>query len=208
MVCGRTAHRGHRRAHAAILPAMEAASAAEAPRVVLIGMMGSGKSTVGRALSARTGWPYVDNDELLLQIAGASPKEILAQRGEAELRASESAALMLGLRTPAPCIIGAAAGTILDEANRDAMRRSGRLVWLRANPETLAARSIGAPHRAWLDEGGQEWIHQTAELRDPLYASVAEVTLDVEGRSAEELAAEIERLVTRPAPGEPNAPRP
>jgi shikimate kinase len=171
-------------------------------------MMGSGKTTVGRALAERTGWPYVDNDELLLRLAGASPKEILAERGEAELRASESAALMLGLVTPAPSIIGVAAGTILDEANRDAMRRRGRVVWLRANPETLAARSIGAAHRAWLDEGGQEWIRETAALRDPLYASVAEVTLDVEGRSADELAAEIERRLTQTAPGEPRARHP
>jgi shikimate kinase len=162
------------------------------PRVVLVGMMGSGKTTVGQALAARTGWPYVDNDELLDRLVGATPKQILAEHGEAQLRVSESAALMLGLDTPPPAIIGAAAGTILDPENRSALRERGVVVWLRAGPETLAARSIGAAHRAWLDEGGDTWIRETVAERYPLYASVADMTLDVEGHAPADLAREIE----------------
>ena len=175
----------------------------QSPRVILVGMMGSGKTTVGQALAARTRWPYVDNDELLDRLAGATPKEILAQHGEARLRESESAALVLGLDAPPPAIVGAAAGTILDPENRSALRERGVVVWLRATPETLAERSIGAAHRAWLDEGGPAWIRATVAERYPLYESVADFTLDVEGRAPDQLAREIEQeLIRRHAPRE------
>lgn len=160
-------------------------------RIVLVGMMGSGKTTVGRALAEQTGWPYIDNDELLDRLVGATPKQILAEHGEAKLRQSESAALALGLETTPPSIIGTAAGTILEPANRKALRERGLVVWLRAMPETLETRSIGAAHRAWLDEGGAAWIQETVAERYPLYESVAEITLDVEGRSPDDLARAI-----------------
>ncbi len=99
-------------------------------RVILVGMMGSGKSTIGRLLSEATGWPYVDNDELVLRSHGATPRELLSEQGEAVMREAESSALALGLEVPAPAIIGVAAGTILDPANRDRLRewRRRRLV--------------------------------------------------------------------------------
>jgi shikimate kinase len=166
-------------------------------RILLVGMMGSGKTTVGHALAARTGWPYIDNDELLDRLTGATPKQLLARDGEATLRESESAALRLGLGTPAPSVIGVAAGTILDTANRAALREHSVVVWLRATPETLEERSWGAAHRAWLEEGGAAWIRKTASARDPLYASVSQLTLDVDERSADDLAREIHSWACR-----------
>jgi shikimate kinase len=153
-------------------------------QILLIGMMGSGKSTVGRALAGRTGWSYVDNDELLDRLVGATPKEILERDREPALRASESAALRLGLETPAPSIIGVAAGTILDASNREALAEHGIVVWLRARPSTLEARSRGSAHRAWLGDGGAAWIRESAATRDPL---------DVDERSADDVAAEVHR---------------
>jgi shikimate kinase len=166
-------------------------------RILLVGMMGSGKTTVGQALAARAGWRYVDNDELLDRLVGATPKQILAREGEATLRASESAALRLGLETPGPSVIGVAAGTILDAADRAALSEGGVVIWLRATPRTLEERSVVAAHRAWLEEGGAAWIRETAVARDPLYASVAEITLDVDERSADDLAAEIQAHVCK-----------
>ena len=73
---------------------MNRSMTAEGPcRVLLIGMMGSGKSTIGRLLSDATGWPYIDNDELVRQTHGATARQILAERGEARMRAAESDAL-------------------------------------------------------------------------------------------------------------------
>jgi shikimate kinase len=103
--------------------------------------------------------------------------------------------MRLGFETPAPSIIGVAAGTILEAENRAALGAHGAVVWLRATPATLEARSMGADHRAWLEEGGADWVRSTAGARDPLYASVADLVLDVDERPADELAREIEAWV-------------
>ena len=165
----------------------------DACRVILVGMMGSGKSTIGRLLSEATGWPYVDNDELVLRSHGATARRLLAERGEAAMRAAESSALELGLEVPAPAIIGVAAGTVLDELNRDRLRAGGIVVWLRADADALEARAMGAEHRPWLDTGGESWIRRTATERDPLYASVAEITLDTTSDPPEVSAQELRR---------------
>lgn len=160
-------------------------------RVILVGMMGSGKSTIGRLLSEATGWPYVDNDELVRRSHGATARELLAERGEAVMRAAESSAMALGLDVPAPAIIGAAAGTILDPANRELLKSGGIVVWLRADASALEARSMGAAHRPWLDTGNESWIRETVAARDPLYASIAEITVDTASASPDAVAGEL-----------------
>ncbi|MDP8905802.1 MAG: serine transporter, partial [Chloroflexota bacterium] len=121
-------------------------------RVVLVGMMGSGKTTVGRLLAAATGWPYHDNDELLRRRFGLTARELLDREGELGLRAAESAALFVGLAAPEPAIVGSAAGTILDAPARQAMGERGFVVWLRARADTLAGRAAGGWHRPWLGD--------------------------------------------------------
>jgi len=116
--------------------------------------MGSGKTSVGRLVAKRTAWPYVDNDEILLELVGKTPRELLSEDGETALRQSESAALRLGLATPEPSIVSAAGGTILDPQNRRNMREAGLVVWLNASPATIEQRATGAVHRAWLNTGG------------------------------------------------------
>src|SRR3989337_187365 len=88
-------------------------------RVFLIGMMGSGKTTIGRLLAEATSWPDVDNDELVRRGNGRTSREILAAEGEPMLRQAEASALALGVELPPPVIVGVAAGTILDAANRE-----------------------------------------------------------------------------------------
>ena len=160
-------------------------------RVVLVGMMGSGKTTVGRLVAARTGWRYHDNDELVARLFGTTPREILAGQGEAALRRAESEALALGLEADPPCIVGAAGGTILDDANRERLRRSAFVARLRASAEALEARSTGGAHRPWIDTGGRAWIRSTRETREPLYASVAHITLDTDGRTPDAVASDL-----------------
>lgn len=154
-------------------------------------MMGSGKSTIGRSISGRTGWPYLDNDELVQQARGVNARELLATAGEAELRGAEADALLLGLASPEPVLIGAAGGTILDPAVREALLASAFVVWLRASPETLAARASGAAHRPWLATDAEGWMRRTLEERTPLYESVASLSIMTEGRSVDESATEV-----------------
>jgi shikimate kinase len=165
-------------------------------RVVLVGMMGSGKTTVGRRLSELTGWPLHDNDDLVQRLFDATPRQILAEQGELKLREAESTALAAALAARAPAIVAAAAGTILDGENREELKRLRRgeaavVVWLQASPATLATRSIGAEHRPWLDTGGSAWIDSAAAERGPLYASVADLVIDTEGRSAAAVAQQL-----------------
>jgi shikimate kinase len=147
-------------------------------RVVLLGMMGSGKSSVGRALSLRTGWPFVDNDALVEQATGRTARELLAASGEAAMRVAESAALATGLSLPGPVIVATAAGTILDADHRRRIAEAGFVVWLRAPASVLAARAVGARHRPWLDEDPEGWFDHTVAERDPLYAEIADLVVD------------------------------
>jgi len=160
-------------------------------RLVLVGMMGTGKTSVGRLLGKRTGWPYADNDELLLQLVGKTPRELLAEDGEGALRESESAALRLGLASPEPSIVSAAGGTILDPENRRSLLDGGLVIWLKASPATIQQRATGATHRAWLDTGGPTWIRDAVAARNPLYASVADLTLEVDRRSSRQVAGDV-----------------
>jgi shikimate kinase len=152
-------------------------------------MMGSGKSTVGRRLSVLTGWPLLDNDELLNRLFGLSARELLEKGGESELRRGEAGALTLGLAQPPPCIIDAAGGTILDPQLRASLA-DATVVWLRARPETLFRRAQGAAHRPWLDRG-PEWFADTATQRAPLYESVAGFVVDTDDDSPREVAEKI-----------------
>ena len=162
-------------------------------RVLIIGMMGSGKSTVGRLVAERVGWPYLDNDELVHQAHGTTARELLSERGDDALREAEGDALELGVRTPEPAVVGVAAGTVLDAERRELMRGGGIVVWLRADAAILEARAMRGEHRPWLDRHGGSWIRDTAAERDPLYASVADFAVDTGINSPEAAASEIIR---------------
>jgi len=149
-------------------------------RIILVGMMGSGKTTVGRLLATRTGWPYHDNDELLRARTGLTARELHHQQGEAGLRAAENAALHDGVSRPAPCILGTAAGTIISQTSRDVLPRAGLVVWLRARPETLAQRAAGGWHRPWLELDPVAWLAARSAERDALYGQAADLVVNVD----------------------------
>ena len=158
-------------------------------RVLLVGMMGSGKSTIGRLLADATGWPYADNDDLVVRAHRTTPRGLLAERGEAAMRRAESEALSSGVALPPPAIVGVAAGVILDATDRDALRSGGIVVWLRSSAEKLATRAAGADHRPWLDADPGAWMAAALLEREPLYASVADHVVDTDGAASDETAA-------------------
>ncbi len=160
-------------------------------RVVLLGMMGSGKSSVGRALSERTGWPFIDNDALVQQATGYTARELLALRGQDAMRAAESAALATGLAIPRPAIVATAAGTILDGDDRARIAQGGFVVWLSAEADTLAARAVGAEHRPWLDRDPVGWFRTALAERTPLYEAVADFVVDTGTARPDEAARAI-----------------
>jgi shikimate kinase len=167
-------------------------------RVLLVGMMGSGKSALGRALAARTGWPFVDNDDLVERATGRTARELAEAGGETALRAAESAALREVMEVSPPAIVATAAGTVLDPDNRHLIADAGLVVWLRAPADVLVARAVGAEHRPWLDTDPAGWFATALAEREPLYASIADLEIDT-GRVEPHDAAEL--VVNRVAAG-------
>ena len=153
---------------------------AAACRVALIGMMGSGKTTIGNLLAEATGWPYLDNDALVRRRYGSTARELLAEGGRARLREAEASALALGLELPPPVIIGVAAGTILEPENREMLRAGGIVVWLRAATATLIGRALDEEHRPFVDTAGSAWIVDAAIEREPLYRAAADLIVDTD----------------------------
>ena len=162
-------------------------------RVVIVGMMGSGKSSVGRALAERTGWPFLDNDALLERATGRTAREIAEADGVAGLREAEADALRAGLGMTPPVIVASAAGTILDPVLRAELAAAGTVVWLRAPVATLVERARSESHRPWLDGDAPAWMESALAEREPLYASIADVAIDTGGADPGQVA---ERVLT------------
>lgn len=167
-------------------------------RVLLIGMMGVGKTTVGRELAARTGWPYLDNDELVVRATGHTAKQLL-ELGVAELRRAESAALGEALRVPSPLIAGIPAGVIEDADDRARLRAGGFVVWLRATIGTLVARLGTDVNRPWLQPDPEAALRRLNVGREPHYAAVADLIVDVDRASPDAVA---DRILAALRPGD------
>jgi shikimate kinase len=166
-------------------------------RILLIGMMGAGKSTVGRAISARSGWPYLDNDELVRSAAGRPANDVLRAQGESRLRTLERAALDAVLGDPrTPLVASVAAGVILDPDARREMSEHGFVVYLRASIPTLAARVGAGDARPWLSDDPVATLTRLGAGRDGLYRATADLVLEVDGVAPDALATEVLRVVT------------
>ena len=159
-------------------------------RVILLGMMGSGKTTVGTTLARITGWPYHDNDALLAAATGRTARDLALESTEA-LRDAEAAALRLAVRQDEPAIVAAAAGIVLDPALREALASAGTVVWLRAPPHVLLQRAARGHHRPWLDDDTGTWIARAAAQREPLYRAVAHLEVDTDAESPDAAARRI-----------------
>jgi shikimate kinase len=104
------------------------------PNIVLIGFMGSGKSSVGRRLAAMTGHRFLDTDELIVQAAGCSISTIFEKKGEESFRDLESQ-ILRELEGVAGIILATGGGAVLREENRAILRRIGPVAWLDADPD-------------------------------------------------------------------------
>ena len=158
--------------------------------IVLCGMMGSGKSTVGKALSRLTGKPFVDTDTLIEEKYG-SINEIFAKKGEAYFRDLERQAVKeLALKDG--LIIATGGGLVLRQENADLLKQNGRIVYLQAELSTLRERLSGDTKRPLLQSGRLE---ELLEKRAPVYESAADFTVQADGKTPEEIAGEIIKKV-------------
>jgi shikimate kinase len=155
--------------------------------VVLVGMMGTGKTTVGRLLAARLGRPFLDSDAVIEAETGRTVRQIFETDGEPAFRRLEAAALRRAVGSPVPSVIAAAGGTVLDPGNREVLRDAGHVVWLRADPAVLVERVDGADHRPLLAVDPARALERLDATRRPLYAEVADQVVDVDVRSPDEV---------------------
>lgn len=159
-------------------------------RVLLIGMMGAGKTTVGVRLSRLLGWRYLDNDRLLSIAVGLDTRRVQQKRGERALRFAESAALTVALTQAPPLVASVAAGVVLDPSDRDRLRNGGFVVWLRARIDTLAQRVAGTD-RPWVGKDPAVALRRLYAGRADLYQSVASYVVDVDSLPPDQVAERI-----------------
>ena len=170
--------------------------------IYLVGMMGAGKTTVGKALARRLERRFIDTDKLLVERTGAPVATIFEVEGEAGFRRRE-AALLQELAHESDCVVATGGGAILDPANRGAMRESGTVVYLRARVDHLWERTRhDASRRLLANDDPRGTLERLLAQRDPLYREAAHVIVDTGSQSA---ATILQRVLDALQPATPRA---
>jgi len=160
--------------------------------IILIGLMGSGKSILGKQLASRLSLDLVDLDDLIVSQAGKTIPEIFKDEGEEAFRALESKVLAEALAQDNEQIIATGGGAVLSAENRALMKQNGYVIWLDASPTVLAERIAGDTNRPLLDDVDPLFkMISLATQRNPLYAEVADLRVDTEKLSDKEAVAKI-----------------
>lgn len=167
--------------------------------LALTGFPGSGKSSVGRELSALTGWPFTDLDAEVERLAGKNIADIFAEDGEDGFRNLETEALRGFCRAAGEdCLLALGGGSLLRPENADILRgRPAKVVWLEATPENLLTRLMEGTSgtRPLLIGNVQGKLGKLLESRAGHYGSHADITVSTNGRNPSEVAAEILRKI-------------
>lgn len=160
--------------------------------VVLVGMMGAGKTVLGRMLASTLGWEYLDTDAVVEQRAGIGIPEIFERYGEQKFREAERNALdeVLG---KGPCVISTGGGLYADPSSREKIRAAALSVWLDVEPEILWERLKDSAGRPLLEtQDPKRTLFDLLEKRSPAYAE-ADIRLPVGAEPPQET---LQKLLT------------
>lgn len=155
-----------------------------AGNVYLVGMMGAGKTTLGKALAQKTGQEFIDTDRVLVERTGVPVATIFEIEGEEGFRRRETA-VIAELARRSGCIVATGGGAVISEENRRVMRDSGTVVYLRARLENLWERTRHDATRPLLvtaDPRGT--LAALLEARDPLYRDAAHIVMETSSQGA------------------------
>lgn len=168
-----------------------------ARNLVLVGFMGSGKTTIGDALAAATGMPHKDTDTIVEESVGTSIKEIFHTQGERAFRHLETRTLtILSDTDTSPTVYSTGGGIVVDEVNRPLLRQLGTVVWLRVRPETVIDRLGDDDTRPMLMAPDRnKRVQDLMESRREAYAGSADIVVDVDDKTPQEIVQEILRRV-------------
>lgn len=159
--------------------------------MVLVGMMGTGKTVVGRALARRLNRPFYDTDQLIEAREGQTIAAIFETAGEAHFRDVEAAVIREVAAKPS-AVIATGGGALLRRDNREALRQRSLMIWLKADLPDLARRVArgGAKRPMLKEEGREERLQQLLAQREPLYAE-ADWSVETTGKSVTDVVRAI-----------------
>ncbi len=159
--------------------------------VILVGLMGAGKTTVGEVCASRLRRPFVDTDALVEIAAGMTVADLFAHAGEGRFRALEREAVADACASPVATVIACGGGAVLHADNRHQLKGAGFVVWLQASPEVLAervGRGGARSERPLLAGRPATTLERLSVVRAGSYEAVAEAVVDTDDRTVAEVA--------------------
>ena len=166
--------------------------------IILIGFMGSGKSSVGYRLSYKLRKCLIDTDRLIEQREGMSITEIFDQKGETYFRQKETECLKSLSKELGSRVVSVGGGTPIREENHAILKESGTVVYLKATPETIYSRVKHDTRRPLLQcEDPKSRIEALLAERGPIYESVADIIIEVDGKHIKQVVQEVAEAVER-----------
>ncbi len=163
--------------------------------IILIGYMGSGKSTIGEKLAKSLGVEFLDTDVLIEAQEGMTISELFAQKGEAYFRQKETETIEGLKKESKQMVLATGGGLPIKEENQRLLKELGIVVYLKASVDTLIERLKEDTTRPLLREGDlRKKIETMLEIRNPIYEKVADVVLETDTKSIEETICCLEQL--------------
>ena len=165
--------------------------------IFLIGLMGSGKTTIGKILSKTLNKDFYDSDHVVEEKTGVKVPLIFEYEGEVGFRKREESVLK-DLVCRKNIVLATGGGVILSKNNCKLLADNGHVVYLKSNCEDLVARMTGDQSRPLLQEGDlKETLESLFEFRDPMYASISDYIIETAGKRAKEVSYEIESFIKK-----------
>ena len=164
--------------------------------IILIGYMGSGKSTVGKKAAKALGYTFLDTDSLIEQAEGMTISRLFEEKGEPYFREQETETIRRLIREPKGNIIATGGGLPMKEGNGELLKELGTVIYLKAETDTLVKRLSGDTSRPLLKNGElREKIETMLAIRGPVYEATADVVLQTDNMSFYEIICRIENLL-------------
>lgn len=161
--------------------------------VILIGYMGAGKTTVGRLLAKEQGLAFLDTDDMIEKQEGRTISDIFAEEGEESFRNMETALLgRLIEEQLSDAVLSVGGGLPVRQENRELLKELGTVIYLTASKETIIKRVSDSENRPLLKgENLSEKVERMLAVRGPVYVETADIVIDTNQKTAQELVSEI-----------------
>ena len=164
--------------------------------IILIGYMGSGKSTVGRKAARAVEYNFLDTDALIEKEEGMTISKLFEEKGEPYFREKETETIRKLIAEPKGNIIATGGGLPMKEGNAELLKELGTVIYLKAGTDTLMKRLSGDTARPLLKNGDlREKIETMLAIRGPVYEACADLVLQTDNMSFYEIICQIEKLL-------------